>query len=257
MLIAQITDPHVTADGRGAAGIDGGERLARGLARVAAMSPRPAAIVLSGDLVERGERAEYQRLASIVRDCPVPILPMAGNHDDRDLLRIAFPATAPADDGRWRASRVVDGVRLVLLDSLEPGRPSGRLGGAQLAWLDRELGATSGRPTIVFVHHPPPSTGLVHIDRSALIDADDLAALIRRHSGVVRVACGHLHVALAMNWAGTTLTACPSVAHRFAVDLADDGRIVARPSPGAFQLHRWRAGVLHTYTVSLDEEDPT
>ena len=25
MLIAQITDPHVTADGRGAAGIDGGE----------------------------------------------------------------------------------------------------------------------------------------------------------------------------------------------------------------------------------------
>lgn len=257
MLIAQISDPHVRADGGGAAGIDGGERLARALARAAARAPRPAAIVLSGDLVERGEHAEYERLAAIVRACPLPIWPMTGNHDDRDAMAAVFPRVARADDGRWRYAVVVGGVRLIVTDSLEPGRASGRLGDAQLGWLDATLASDAGTPAIVFVHHPPPSTGLTHIDRSALVDADALAQVIRRHRCVVRVACGHLHVPLTMNWAGTTLTACPSVAHRFALDLRAGGRIAARSAPGAFQLHRWRDGALHTYTVSLDEEEPT
>ena len=255
MLIAQITDPHVTETGAGPAGVDGGASLARAIAAVGTMNPRPEGIALSGDLVERGTAEEYSRLSSLLRDSAVPVWPMPGNHDERASFVRTFPAFAP-EDGSEHIRYTVDAgsVRLVMLDSLVPGRAGGALGGVQLDWLERTLAAAAARPTIIFVHHPPPSTGLAHIDRSALADADALAAVVARHACVVRISCGHLHVALALDWAGKTLTVCPSVAHRFALDLSEDGRITPLGGPPAFQLHRWYAGALHTYTVTLNEE---
>lgn len=253
MLIAQVSDPHISDAGCDpATGIDAGVRLTRVLEAIGASIPRVDGIVVSGDLVEHGTDADYRRLAAILDIATAPVWLMVGNHDDRDALARAFPGLR-SQFSADRLRYVIDGdsLRFVMLDSLVPGHPGGALDRAQLHWLDDVLAAAS-TPVMVFVHHPPPSTGLPHIDRSALANADELAAVLRRHPQVVRVACGHLHQALILNWAGTTLSACPSTAHGFALDLAVAGRVAPVRSPAAFQLHRWYGGAMHTYTVTVD-----
>jgi Icc protein len=253
MLFAQISDPHVCdAVLDPVAGIDARARLVRVLATIGAAVPRVDGIVLSGDLVEQGTAADYSQLASILAAATAPVWLMVGNHDDRDELVHAFPHLGElVEAGRLRYVIEGDDLRLVMLDSLVPGQAGGAVGAEQLGWLDDVL-SQAPTPAVVFVHHPPPTSGLRHVDRSALADAEELARVVRRHPQVVRVACGHLHRGLVQNWAETALSACPSTAHGFALDLASDGR--ARPivSPAAFQMHRWYGGVLHTCTVAVD-----
>jgi len=257
MLIAQVSDPHITAvGGSPGAGVDAHARLARALGRIAALAPRPEAIVMSGDLVEAGSDAEYARLSALVATSPIPVLVMAGNHDDRDAMARAFPDHAERFGGHG-LHYVVDAgpLRLVMLDSLVPGQPGGALPQGQIDWLDTALAARSRTPTVVFVHHPPATTGLAHMDRSALADDRAFAATIHRHRQVVRVSCGHLHRAVMVNWAGTALSVCPSTAHQFALDLRPDGRIQPIDEPPAYQLHRWHRGALHTYTMTVSADE--
>jgi 3',5'-cyclic AMP phosphodiesterase CpdA len=253
MLVAQVSDPHVTEAGASpGAGVDSYVRLASTLRRIAELVPRPEAIVLSGDLVEAGTAAEYARLAGVLAASPIPVHVMAGNHDDRDALAGAFPDHAErfGDHGLHYALDLGP-LRLVMLDSLVPGKPGGALPPGQVDWLDTVLSARTRTPTVVFVHHPPATTGLAHVDRSALADDRAFAATIRRHRQVVRVSCGHLHRAVLVNWAGTALSVCPSTAHQFVLDLRPDGRLRPVDEPPAYQLHRWHRDALHTYTLSV------
>jgi 3',5'-cyclic-AMP phosphodiesterase len=253
MLIAQVSDPHVTVPGGSpGAGVDSHARLALTLERIAALAPRPEAIVMSGDLVEAGTDAEYARLGALLAASPIPVLVMAGNHDDRDAMARAFPDHAERFGAHGLHYVVAIGpLRLVMLDSLVPGRPGGALPQGEIDWLDATLSAKRRAPTIVFVHHPPATTGLAHVDRSALHDDRAFAATIRRHP---QVCCGHLHRAVMVNWAGTTLSVCPSTAHQFALDLRPDGRLRPVDGPPAFQLHRWHRGALHTYTMTTEAD---
>ena len=252
MVIVQISDPHVTRDGESpGAGVDAAANLASALARASSLPERPNAIVISGDLVEHGSRDEYRRLASLIRDVDIPVWLMTGNHDDREAMIDVFPALARhrVECGLQYEVAVGD-ARLLLLDSLVEGESSGALGDARLRWLDEAL-AGDHRPTLVFVHHPPVTTGLSHIDGSALADGGALEHVIGRHPQVVRVASGHIHRAMSVEFAHTTLSVCPSTAHQFALDLAAHGRIVAVAETPGFQVHRLHAGRLFTYTVAL------
>jgi 3',5'-cyclic AMP phosphodiesterase CpdA len=250
LILAQISDPHVTEPGRyGSCRIDATARLARAFARAVSIAPGIEGIVITGDLVERGTEVEYRCLSRLLRTVRVPCWLLPGNHDRRDNLLAAFPTLSCAADADGIQYVVELGsLRLVMLDSLLPGKPGGLLGKDRLDWLERTL-AASATPTVLFVHHPPPITGLVHFDRSALGDADDLAAVIRRHGNVVRVACGHLHQSLYVEWAGVPLSVCPSTAHRFELDLRADGRMSAVDGEPALQVHRWYGERFHTYTM--------
>jgi 3',5'-cyclic AMP phosphodiesterase CpdA len=254
MVVVQISDPHVTPYGASpGAGVDSFSNLSRAIARANALQPKPAAIVISGDLVEHGTRDEYRRLAQALAASDVPVHLMTGNHDDRDALAGVFPELA-SRIGAYGLQYVVDlgPLRLVLLDSLIEGTSAGALEASRLAWLDDRLREARDTPAIVFVHHPPVLTGLAHVDGSALIDPGALESVIASHANVLRVASGHIHCSLAAAFGGTTLSVCPSTAHQFALDLRDQGRIVAVAEPPAFQVHRFGAGRLFTYTRPVD-----
>jgi 3',5'-cyclic AMP phosphodiesterase CpdA len=254
MLIAQISDPHVTAPGESpGADVDSAANLARAIAQIEALDPRPDAVVLSGDLVERGTAAEYARLAELLAPLPLPCWLMAGNHDDRAELRRVFPAqpSLAGVPGFLQYEVDLGRLRLLVLDSLEPGTPAGRLCATRLGWLEDRLAADPARPTVVFVHHPPFATGLPHLDRSRLLDGDALGAVVARHRCVRLVACGHVHRPLHLRWAGTAVAVCPSTAHQFALDLRPDGRIRAVAEPPAFMLHHVAGESLLSFTVPV------
>jgi Icc protein len=139
---------------------------------------------------------------------------------------------------------VVEGwpVRLIGLDTLVPGSGSGLLCEERLGWLAARLDEARDRPTVIFMHHPPFATGIVHMDALGLAGAEGLAAIVARHPQVERVLCGHLHRPIQVRWAGTLASTAPSTAHQVVLDLAKDAAATFAMEPPACQLHVWRAG---------------
>ena len=122
----------------------------------------PDVVLVSGDLTEHGDPAEYARVRELLEPLGAPLLALPGNHDDRATLRDAFPATTHEDGA----------IRVLTLDSSRPGRDDGALGAEQLARLDADLAAGDGRPAIVALHHPPLATGMPFLDDIGLDPGD-------------------------------------------------------------------------------------
>src|SRR5687767_3509578 len=88
MLIAQITDLHITVDGRFPVGeVDTRAALAAAVAELNALVPRPDLVAITGDLINGPLPGEYEVLADILAKLELPWCAVPGNHDDRAGLR--------------------------------------------------------------------------------------------------------------------------------------------------------------------------
>jgi 3',5'-cyclic AMP phosphodiesterase CpdA len=242
MLIAQITDTHISTPGsRNDRVFRTAEHLARAVAHLRGLQPRPDLVLATGDLVEQGGVDEYDRLREILAPLPMPVFLIPGNHDDRRNLAAAFSIHAylPRDGGFVQYTVEDWPLRLVALDTLIPGASGGRLCAERLAWLEARLAEAPERPTLVFMHHPPFATGIAAMDEMGLEGIDELAAVIRRHPQVERMACGHLHRTIVRRFAGTVACTCPATAHQIALDLPPARRLATVMEPPACLLHLW------------------
>ena len=255
MLIAQLSDPHIGLPGQLLYGrVDTAAFLARAVQAVAALDPRPDAVILTGDLVDKGEPAEYAHLRELLAPLPVPIFAIPGNHDAREPFRDAFAATYLPPDGFLHYAVEDQPLRLVALDTLIPGKGGGELCPERLDWLERTLAAAPHRPTMILMHHPPFSTGIDYMDRYALADPAAFAEIVARHPQIERITCGHLHRVIERRFAGTIAGTAPSTAHQFQLNLAPGASLRLMFEPPGYQLHLWREGDgLVTHTVPLGD----
>jgi 3',5'-cyclic AMP phosphodiesterase CpdA len=260
-LIAQITDLHIKPPGMKAYGVvDTAAALERCVAHLNAFTPRPDFLVISGDLVDGGKPEEYAYLLRLLAPLEIPYAVIPGNHDAREPMRAAFARLPYAQAiGALNLLVAVEHLDVVLLDSSVPGKPHGLLDTSTLAWLDAVLAKSPDRPALIFLHHPPFLTGIAHMDRQNLHNADALANLVRRYPRVRHIGCGHIHRAITTTFAGVTTTICPAPNHAVDLDLA-----AARPpsfmvEPPAYHLHAWfttaESGSLVTHLVPIGTFD--
>jgi Icc protein len=260
MLIAQLSDPHVTAAGRRLYGrVDSGAALRLAVSRIGSLRPSPDCVVVSGDLVSDGRADEYAQLAELLSPLAMPVHLLPGNHDDRRMLASAFAAAPARLRQQFAAAPLlcqrIDGpaadgepLTLLLLDTLVPGEEGGEIGTAQLAWLDTACPAAD--PALLFLHHPPFSTGIAGMDAIGCRGAERLADWLAAHRNVVALSCGHVHRAVFTRFAGIAATIAPSTAHQIALDLSGDAAALSwTPEPAGFLLHRWIGGALVTHLV--------
>lgn len=257
MLIAQISDMHVKHAGKLAYGrVDTLPMLAQAVAHLNRLDPAPDVVLLTGDLVDEGSDGEYARLRQALAPLKQKLYVIPGNHDERSALRRAFADHAYLPRDGAYLHYVVDehAVRLIGLDTLIPGKVGGAMDAARCAWLDARLAEAPDRPTLIFMHHPPFTMGIDHLDRFQLEGADRLGAVVQRHPQVERIVCGHAHRSVALRWYGTTISVCPSTAHQFTLDLRPAAPAIWSFEPPGFQLHHWRPGTgLLTHTVQIGE----
>jgi 3',5'-cyclic AMP phosphodiesterase CpdA len=258
MLIAQISDMHVTAEGTLLyERIDTAGYLERAVAYVLGLEPRPDVVIATGDLVDGGKPEEYERLRRLLAPLPMPVYVVPGNHDAREPLRAAF-----ADRGylprEGFLQYTVEGppVRLIGLDTLVPGKPYGALCEERLGWLAARLDERRDVPTLLFLHHPPFDCGIEAFDRFRLNEGDAaLAELVRRHGNVERVTCGHVHRPIQRRWAGSLASIAPSTAHQATLDLQAGAPLSMMMEPPAIALHLRTGGGLVTHVSYIGAFD--
>jgi 3',5'-cyclic AMP phosphodiesterase CpdA len=255
MLLCQISDLHIKANGRLAYGIvDTVSMLERCVQRIRALPQQPDVVIATGDLVDLGTAAEYGLLRELLSPLSQPLYLLPGNHDERMALRASFPDHAYLNQFEPFIQWSVDEypVRLIGIDTVLPGSGAGQLCSRRLAWLDQTLSAAPHQPTIVAMHHPPFVTGIGHMDKIGLDGIEGLAKVLSRHAQVERVVAGHLHRSMTARFAGTVASVCPSPAHQIALDLAADAADQFVMEPPGFQLHWWSGSQLVTHTAFID-----
>ena len=138
MLIAQITDLHIDEpEGFMRRFVDANTKLETAIRYLHTRRERPDVVLATGDLTNDGRPEQFRLLSALLERLEIPVYLIPGNHDEREGFRSAFsdrpwmPASGPID-------YVIDDypVRLVGLDTSEPGRHDGTLDDDQLAWLD-------------------------------------------------------------------------------------------------------------------------
>ncbi len=245
MLIAQITDLHVgdrlTIDGRD---IDTLEGLRRAVAHLNALVPKPDAVVVTGDLVAEETPANYQSVAAALAELTMPRYVVPGNHDDRGLIRGVFGGDGYlARDGEFLHYTVEDfDLRLVALDTHDPGKESGLLCQGRLGWLDARLAEARDRPTLIAMHHPPFDAGIADFDIIGLSGRDAFAEIVARNTQVQAIACGHVHRDIALSWCGTLVAVTPSTGYQYALELDPDTATRKVAEPPAARLFLWTSG---------------
>jgi DNA repair exonuclease SbcCD nuclease subunit len=173
----------------------------------------------------------------------LPFAGIPGNHDSRELMRAAFPSAAYAFvSGPLNQKIEAAGLDLLLLDSSVHRKPHGELDVPTLQWLETTLASAPDRPALLFLHHPPFKAGIWHMDRQNLLNAEELAPIVRRHPRIQLIATGHVHRATMTMFAGVPTTICPAPNHAVDLDLAKLREPSFKVEPPAFHLHTWFPG---------------
>lgn len=255
--IAQLSDIHIGFD-RANPREDNLLRLEAVLDRLANPAIAPDLILLTGDLTEHGDDESYARLNAALARIAVPIWPIPGNHDTRAGLRRAF-AQVPQTGEFVHYTLDCRGLRVVMLDTHEPGRHGAGFCAARADWLQGVLAEAPDTPTMVVMHHPPFVSGIDWMDPlpgEAWIAR--FAGAIAGHGQVRAIACGHVHRTCVTSYRGITAMICPSTAasvtlHPGTIDADDpDHRpMISDETPG-LMLHLWDGASLLTHAISAD-----
>jgi 3',5'-cyclic-AMP phosphodiesterase len=244
IVIAQMTDLHIRAPGELVCGrVDTASALVRCVEELNRLSPQPDLVVISGDLADAPVAESYDHLVRLLAKLELPFVAVPGNHDERKLMRAALPDLGYAQpNGALNSIHAVGDIDVILIDSVVPGAPHGALDAETLDWLDATLGQSATRPALLFLHHPPFTTGIDHMDAQNLRNADKLAAIVRAHPRARLIAAGHVHRAASTTFAGVPAMICPAPNHAVALDL--DGRLPPsfKIEPPAFDLHVYLPG---------------
>jgi 3',5'-cyclic AMP phosphodiesterase CpdA len=234
-------------------GDDSAARFTAVMDAVSALRPRPDAVLVSGDLSDHADDAEYRLVRDLLAPLAVPIYVLPGNHDGREALRRHFDL--PGTGGEPVQYAVdVGTLRLVVVDSTHPGEDRGALDEERLAWLERELAAAPDTPTLIAIHHPPVVTGVPAMDEVGLPGADRhaLGRVVERHVQVRRLVAGHIHRAMAGDLAGRGVLVAPSIYVEARLDFsAEDIELTTEP-PG-FAVHALVNGELVSHIVRVGE----
>lgn len=261
MLIAQITDIHL--------GFEQGNpnelnrlRLDETLRTLAALSPRPDLLLVSGDLADAGDDdISYAQLKEAIARLPFPVFPALGNHDGREAFRRHFPLV-PFADGFGQYAIEDYAVRILVLDTLDEGRHGGQFCEVRAEWLRRRLAEQRERPTLIVLHHPPIESGLSWMTEDPEAEwVRRLEAIVSGAGNVVALVAGHLHRPVVSRFAGTALIVCPSTAPQVALDLGEidpevpDDRPMIVADPPGYALHLWTGRTLLTHFDQAGSHD--
>jgi len=258
MLIAQISDLHLRAEGALYQGVvDSNADFARVVDHLNRLDPQPAVILLTGDVVDEGQPAEYATARKLLAQLKAPVFAIPGNHDEWGAFRTTFAQQPglPAEGPFNYAIEEAGPVRVIALDVTVPGKHHGEITPHAMEWLARTLSQDPARSTLVMMHQPPFECAIPYLDPYLCRNGQWLAEVVQRYANVDRVLCGHVHRAMQRRFAGTIACTAPSTTTTIALQLAADAKPASFHEPPGYLLHHWRDGAVITHHVLVGDFD--
>jgi len=260
MIIAQITDAHIGGGGK-TAKESNVARLSQVCEEIKKLSTKPDVLIVTGDLSEHGDLSEYQTLKQQFDEFSFPTYLAVGNHDTRDTFSAVFPEMS-GNGGFIQYAIDTFPLRIIVLDTLNPGYHGGTFCQDRADWLTQELAKDPDRPTLIALHHPPIATGIDWLTNSP--DADWIIRLkkcLSSHKNIVRIIAGHIHRTIYSEFAGAPLSVLDAVGPQVALNLEDidankpDNRPLLVEGRPAFALHQWSGHSLTTHIQHVPNDD--
>lgn len=252
MLIAQMTDIHIGFEPDAKPEELNRQRFRAVLDRVQKQPNAIDLLLLTGDITDRGDAESFEKTAALVKALDLRTMVLVGNHDTREGLLAAFPDTATDENGFVQSAFVRDGLLVVLLDTLEPGRHGGAFCEKRRDWLKGVLEAHPNERVVIFMHHPPVISQIQWMDPAPQDPwMSRLAEAVAGHeSRIEAMHCGHLHRQLNARFHGIPVCVTPSVAPLVSMDLrpisgdtADSRALITTEDP-TYALHHWDGSTL-------------
>jgi Icc protein len=248
-FLLHLSDTHFKGDSNPLYGsVDAEGALRRLVEDFEASGNRPEAIILTGDIADKGEPDAYAKLRAILEPAAerlgAQLIWCMGNHDDRANFRTGlldeFPSSRPID-------RVYDvnGLRVITLDTTVPGHHYGVVTSAQLDWLAEELAIPAPHGTILAMHHPPvPSV----LDLAVLVELRNQAALaeVLEGSDVRSILGGHLHYSTTSTFAGIPVSVASATCYSQDLAVAAGGTRSQNGAQSFNVVHIYDKIVLHS-----------
>lgn len=233
LYFAQVSDIHISALGDHDEMLSGRSAgfLVEIFTRFNAMKDLEF-VLITGDLFDTAHWQEFDRFQAILQMLEKPYYIIPGNHDRRieesqvGLTRQEFARRfnpqaeqrrqiQPAQTGYWSIP-VAPEVQLIGLDSIRDEDWGGVIDAPQLAWLQAELMAHSGKLIILAVHHPlhqlAPVDELPQWRNFVCANGAEVLALLDQFPQVKVVLTGHHHLTKVDRLNGRLHLACPAVA---------------------------------------------
>lgn len=245
-----MSDLHLGPEGRVKYGLDTAQRFSSALEDAARLYGDADLCVFAGDIADKGEAEAYQRFDEMRSEFKIPQAVLLGNHDDRETyLRVA---QEPMTNGTHHVQgrRDIGDVRLLLLDSSEPGRVEGVLDQARLEWLRDELATAKAesKPVLIITHHHPQRLHMP-VDRYKLTAPETLREVLDASGARIDlILAGHCHIPTAGNWYGYSVATISGNQHRVSPFLPGmTGQQTSYEGPAQFAviLHDGEECVVH------------
>ncbi len=240
--IGQITDLHVGRKIPFPSGeIDLYDRLVDAVDHLNSIDPPLDMAVVTGDLANHGREEDYIRVKKELDRLNFPYHIVMGNHDHRTTLAEVFSDHPYLKTGNEFIQYTIEDkpIRIIALDTLEPGTHHGLLCDKRLSWLDKKLQEQKDRPTLIFMHHPPFETGMPYPDSLGMNGKDELGAIIKKYSNIEAISSGHTHREAVLGWKGTVAYITPSSAFSYGLEFHDVDDIDPLLEPAACRIFRW------------------
>ena len=225
-FLIQITDTHILAPGEVLYNsIDTALHLKETVQKINRMRPLPDVVLITGDLVDRGDQAAYQHFIDLIKPLISPAYVIPGNHDDPQTMLNAFAETPyfPVSDETFQYTIENLPFRILALNSHSEGTELPELSEQRLSWLQHQLGQ-SDKPVLIAIHHPPMTTGIELIDMGGSEWFQGLKSVLAGTDLARLVICGHCHTDLCGRIGQVPVYMAPATSHQL---IASRGSLVA------------------------------
>lgn len=215
-LLIQITDTHILPPGEILYDeVDTALHLTETVQQINRMRPLPDVVMITGDLVEHGDKTGYKHFLELIRPLKMPTYVIPGNHDNPKVMTDVFAGTScfPSRDSTFQYA--VDDLpfRILALNSCCGGSELPAFDENRLSWLKKELGQ-SDKPTLIALHHPPMITGIELVDMGGSEWFQGLSSVVAETKHVKLVICGHCHTDMSGRMGSVPVYMAPATAHQ-------------------------------------------
>jgi Icc protein len=233
MRIAHISDFHLpTKPGQRVNDALPDANLIEAATVLKKQAPKPELIVLGGDMLEEGQKGNYEAIAELFKDIQVPLHTVVGNHDDLKALKKS-PLVEKGKNYSGYGSFDHGNIHFVLLNTAGTGKPSGNIEEEQLLWLSEDLWINHDKPVLIFMHHHPIDSGIPWLDKMKLENADAFWDIVPPYSkNILGIFFAHLHIQISTTVRGVLVTSPPAVCFQYAGNIEASKSELSSEQPG-------------------------